>query len=165
MPLAFDSLSHGKIAFGFFNIETDLLLLNRYFFFASDFCRCLVEAGSLSHEGDCGIGLDGIVRLEEDQDRRSDGGDSRGGFPGIYRRGLSPLSLSAGPRRLQAKPEGFQTRSVLEPILTDYGRAEDIPVRFRQERKRGRHRGVSLRSGKFSGIDFLHRARRLSPLA
>ena len=29
MPLAFESLSHGTIAFGFFNIESDLLLLDR----------------------------------------------------------------------------------------------------------------------------------------
>jgi len=27
MPLAFESLSHGTIAFGFFNIESDMLLL------------------------------------------------------------------------------------------------------------------------------------------
>ena len=39
MPLAFESLSHGTIAFGFFNIESDLLLLDRYFIFAEDFCK------------------------------------------------------------------------------------------------------------------------------
>jgi hypothetical protein len=39
MPLLFKSVSHGDLAFGFFNIETDMLLLNGYFFFASDFCR------------------------------------------------------------------------------------------------------------------------------
>ena len=33
MPLTFDSLSHGKVAFGFFNIESDMLLLDHYFFF------------------------------------------------------------------------------------------------------------------------------------
>jgi hypothetical protein len=31
MPLAFQSLSHGTITFGFFNIESDMLLLDRYF--------------------------------------------------------------------------------------------------------------------------------------
>ena len=34
MPLAFESLSHGTIAFGFFNIESDMLILDRYFLFA-----------------------------------------------------------------------------------------------------------------------------------
>ena len=41
MPLAFESLSHGTIAFGFFNIESDMLLLDRYFLFAEDFCSYL----------------------------------------------------------------------------------------------------------------------------
>lgn len=31
MPLAFDTLSHGTIAFGFFNIDSDMLLLEQYF--------------------------------------------------------------------------------------------------------------------------------------
>ena len=34
MPLAFESLSHGTVPFGFFNIDSDTLLLDRYFFFA-----------------------------------------------------------------------------------------------------------------------------------
>ena len=37
MPLEFQSISHGKIAFGFFNIETDMILLGHYFLFARDF--------------------------------------------------------------------------------------------------------------------------------
>ncbi|MBC8441147.1 MAG: hypothetical protein H8D87_15855 [Deltaproteobacteria bacterium] len=37
MPLSFTSKSHGNIAFGFFNIESDMLLLEKYFFFADGF--------------------------------------------------------------------------------------------------------------------------------
>jgi len=44
MPLTFESLSHGTIAFGFFNIESDMLLCDRYFLFADDLCL----AGRLS---------------------------------------------------------------------------------------------------------------------
>jgi hypothetical protein len=29
MPLEFESISHGRVAFGFFNIETDMILLNQ----------------------------------------------------------------------------------------------------------------------------------------
>ncbi len=51
MPLAFESLSHGTIAFGFFNIDSDLLLLDHYFFFADDFCRNVEKiAGSPSNQ-------------------------------------------------------------------------------------------------------------------
>jgi hypothetical protein len=39
MPLAFESLNHGTIAFGFFNIDSDMLLLEKYFW--------------LSQPGDC----------------------------------------------------------------------------------------------------------------
>ena len=38
MPISFDSKSHGKVVFGFYNIETDSLLLNELFFFSTDFC-------------------------------------------------------------------------------------------------------------------------------
>ena len=43
MPLAFDSLNHGTIAFGFFNIEIDMLLLENLFFFADRFCGAVAE--------------------------------------------------------------------------------------------------------------------------
>jgi hypothetical protein len=38
MPLGFHCLSHGAIAFGFFNIETDLLLMHQHVFWCRDFC-------------------------------------------------------------------------------------------------------------------------------
>jgi len=44
MPLEFESLSHGKIAFGFFNIETDMILLNQHSLFAEDFCHHISKA-------------------------------------------------------------------------------------------------------------------------
>jgi len=43
MPLAFESLNRGVVAFGFFNIDTDLLLLGHYFFFADEFCPSIVQ--------------------------------------------------------------------------------------------------------------------------
>ena len=50
MPLSFESLSHGTIAFGFFNIESDMLLCDRYFFFADDFCARIGQIAE--HAGD-----------------------------------------------------------------------------------------------------------------
>jgi len=129
MPLAFDSLSHGKIAFGFFNIETDLLLLNRYFFFASDCCRLLVEASDHVRVGDWETAW-AIVRIEDDQVgdlmRAIHGVDLRGFIGEVYRR----FPFPPDPAGFKQNPKGFQTRSLLEPILTDYGRTEEIPVRF-----------------------------------
>ena len=41
MPLLFNSLSHGVVSFGFYNIETDGLLLGQHFFFCTDFCTAM----------------------------------------------------------------------------------------------------------------------------
>ena len=43
MPISFPSKSHGQIPIGFFNIETDMLLMDHYFFFSTDFCEWVVE--------------------------------------------------------------------------------------------------------------------------
>ncbi len=50
MPLTFDSLSHGSISFGFFNIESDMLLCDRYFLFADDFCENLKDIAEWDEE-------------------------------------------------------------------------------------------------------------------
>jgi hypothetical protein len=133
MPLAFDSLSHGKVAFGFFNIETDLLLLNRYFFFASDFCRLLVEAAGAVREGKAEWILGGYL-LEEDRIGNLMGaihGFDFGGFIGeVYR--LYPFPQE--PEGFKQNPEGFRTRAALEQVLTRYGSTVAIPIRFLEER-------------------------------
>ena len=126
MPLAFDSLSHGKIAFGFFNIETDLLLLNRYFFFASDFCRLLVEAAGPLHEGKSEWVLSGYL-LEEERIGNLMGAihgfDFRGFIGEIYR--LFPFPED--PVGFRQNPEGDHTRPLIESILLKYGPKADIP--------------------------------------
>ena len=41
MPLGFESTNRGEFAFGFFNIRSDMLLLDNRFFFATDLCASL----------------------------------------------------------------------------------------------------------------------------
>ena len=55
MPLAFQSKSHGSVAFGFFHIETDMLLLDRCFFFCTDFCRVLSEMAASGDAATTGV--------------------------------------------------------------------------------------------------------------
>ena len=59
MPLEFQSKSHGPIAFGFFNIETDMLLLDRYFFFCDRLLRCLVGNGRFPEARKTGFACEG----------------------------------------------------------------------------------------------------------
>ena len=53
MPISFYAKSHGRIPIGFFNIETDMLLMDCYFFFSTDFCEWIIEwadAGKFGRE-------------------------------------------------------------------------------------------------------------------
>jgi len=51
MPLEFESISHGPIAFGFFNIDTDMLLLEHCFLFADEFCNYISEMAKGKSKG------------------------------------------------------------------------------------------------------------------
>ncbi len=78
MPLAFETKNRGTIAFGFFNIESDMLLLDRYFFFADAFCAL---AGDLADENFSGAaGLPWRVQVIE---KSADIGDLMGAIHGV----------------------------------------------------------------------------------
>ena len=128
MPLAFQSLSHGTIAFGFFNIETDLLLLENLFFFATDFCavvtslarvqthqskRTRLPGYRIDRAGDLGNLMDAIR------------GTHLGGFVGhVYR--LFPFPRN--PEDFKQKPYGDRHRPEVETILSRWARSIRIPV-------------------------------------
>jgi hypothetical protein len=128
MPLAFESLSHGTIAFGFFNIESDMLLLDRYFLFAEDFCRYLKNIAK--NGGDQPYHACWQVQFIEAVE---DIGDLMGAIHGVrftgfigelYRRFPFPRQNED----FKQKPEGFQTQSLVSAIITKYARPRDISV-------------------------------------
>ena len=133
MPLAFQSLNRGTVAFGFFNIDTDLLLLQRYFLFADDFCGHLVRmaedkrqaTGETSWEvyaiddpgaiGDLMAAIHGIRYT---------------GFIGeVYKR--FPFPKREG--EFKQKPEGFRNRAWLASLLERWAVRKTVPVRVAQE--------------------------------
>lgn len=125
MPLEFESLSHGKIAFGFFNIETDMILLNQYFFFAEDFCQYIAEASqknelifktswevySFQNRGDIG-NLMGAIH----------GSDHRGFIGEVYK--LFPFPKHQ--EDFKQKPKGNHTRALMERLIQKYTSKTDI---------------------------------------
>ena len=127
MPLEFDSVSHGKIAFGFFNIDTDLILLNHYFFFADDFCRLIGripespeneiirsdwEIYLIEHGPDIG-NLMGAIH-----------GIDHGGFIGeVYRRFPFPEKRED----FKQKTDGSKNRSLIEGLIQKCARRTSIP--------------------------------------
>ena len=128
MPLAFESLSHGTITFGFFNIESDMLLCERTFLFAGDFCRYLTELAG--HAGQKAYHEKWPVQVI---DNPEDVGDLMGAIHGIrftgfmgalYRRFPFPRR----PEDFKQNPEGFRTRSAVADLIAAYARPQEISV-------------------------------------
>ena len=124
MPLAFPSRSHGPIAFGFFNIEIDMLLLEHLFFFADRFCRAVV---ALSES--CASGIDGW-RI----DGRGDIGNLQGAIAGVDLSGFigatyQRFPFPKEPERFKQNPEGSANRTWAEKLIGQYGQREEILLR------------------------------------
>lgn len=126
MPLPFPSLSHGEIVFGFFNIETDMLLLNHYFFFASDFCRSVSEMSLSAPMGRYSSDWNIYVLEEQQIGNLMDairGIDLRGFMGDVYARYPFPKNMID----FKQNPDGYLTGREIETIISKYGRRETIP--------------------------------------
>jgi hypothetical protein len=126
MPLEFESLNHGRIAFGFFNIETDMILFNQYFLFAEDFCQCISEA-SQKNEPIFKTSLEGYSFQNTE-----DIGNLMGAIYGVEFRGFigEVYKLFPFPKKqedFKQKPEGFKTRTIIEKLIQKFGKGKSIP--------------------------------------
>jgi len=129
MPLAFPSLNQGAIAFGFFNIDTDLLLLEHYFLFADDFCNCVTRTAREFETGAFETSWEGYSIH-----RREEIGDLMAAIHGVRYTGFigEVYSLFPFPQReedFKQKPEGHLNRAAVETLIARYARRTPIPVR------------------------------------
>jgi hypothetical protein len=129
MPLAFPSLNRGTIAFGFFNLDTDLLLLEHYFLFASDFCPSTALLGLQSEKGSFETFRD-LYTI----DRREDIGDLMAAIHGVRFTGFigEVYRLFPFPQSEEAfkqKPEGYRNRAAVEALIHRYGTTTSISIR------------------------------------
>ena len=116
MPLAFESLSHGTIAFGFFQIESHMLLLDRLFFFGDDFCASVTEVidqGSSDLPG---------WRI----DTREAIGDLHGAIAGRVHEGFIGQTylrwpFPARPEDFKQNPDGHRTRDEVAAMIAPFG--------------------------------------------
>jgi hypothetical protein len=128
MPLAFSSLSHGEIAFGFFNIDTDMLLLEHYFLYADQFCESvarMARAEDLSAYGDSWD-----IRDIQPSEKV---GDLMGAIHGIRYTGFigavyRKFPFPVRPEDFKQKPDGHQNREVVEALIADYATSRSVPV-------------------------------------
>ncbi|NNG01329.1 MAG: hypothetical protein HKM93_18200 [Desulfobacteraceae bacterium] len=128
MPLSFHSLSAGDIAFGFFNIETDLLLLQECFFFAPEFCAAISGLAGNLPEGEYSGQWPGY-RIEP----REHIGDLMGAIHGIRHTGFigdvyRKFPFPQEPQLFKQNPDGFKTRPVLEDLLEPW--AEPVTLKL-----------------------------------
>ena len=133
MPLAFQSISHGTIAFGFFNIDSDMLLLDRYFFFATEFCRHLIEIAEKNPQGSYETSWE-VYNISDPEDI----GDLMGAIHGIHYTGFigevyRMFPFPERPEDFKQRPEGASTRDKIEEIIKKFAGSFQITFVIGQE--------------------------------
>jgi hypothetical protein len=127
MPLAFDSISHGPIAFGFFNIDSDMLLLDRYFLFATEFCSHIRKIAEYAGPSPYETSWEAYNIPDP-----ADIGDLMGAIHGIHYTGFigevyARFPFPERPQDFKQKPEGCRTRADMVAIIENYARTVEIP--------------------------------------
>jgi hypothetical protein len=126
MPLAFESRSHGTLAFGFFNIDSDMLLLDRLFFFSTEFAGQLSSLARAPADRPFTAAWEGyhIKRPEDIGDlMNAIHGIRFSGFLGdVYKR----FPFPEDPSMFRQKPGGTGTRRTIEGMIQRYAKPEEI---------------------------------------
>jgi hypothetical protein len=126
-------MNHGSIAFGFFNIESDMLLLQQYFFFADDFCQYV----STCAEYEMWNPVEKFTVYEIDNP--VDVGDLMGAINGIrytgfigetYRR----FPFPDNPAHFKQNPLGCKTQKIFRELISPYAKTIEIPFLRLQNR-------------------------------
>jgi hypothetical protein len=133
MPLEFQSISHGKIAFGFFNIETDMILLNQYFLFANDFCDDISEIAEIPLKEIYESSWD-IYLIENNVDM----GNLMGAIYGIDLRGFigEVYKLFPFPKHqedFKQNPEGFKNQILIDELIQKFAKRLNISFVIHQK--------------------------------
>ena len=128
MPLAFESISHGTIAFGFFNIESDMLLLEQYFLFGSEFCQHVIDMAENYAEAKYDSRFS-VYAIEN----RAQIGDLMGAIHGIHLSGFigelyRRFPFPKQPEEFKQKPEGHRNKALVQEIIAAYADRVNIPV-------------------------------------
>ena len=128
MPLAFESRSHGTVAFGFFNIESDMLLLENLFFFADRFCAAATDLLTKPASSSLVAPID-AWRI----DAPAKIGNLHGAIAGSDLSGFigatyAEFPFPADPVAFRQNPQGFRTQAWVSETVTDFGSPEVIEL-------------------------------------
>jgi len=128
LPLSFRSESHGNIAFGFFNIESDMLLLENYFFFADDFCKWMDK---MAKEGDAGIKKFWyqVYYIPDPNDIGDLMGAIHGmSFTGFIGKLYKLFPFPNDPEAFKQNPDGFSTQEVVKSYIKPFAEITKISI-------------------------------------
>ena len=128
MPLTFKSINHGRVAFGFFNIESDMLLLEHYFFFATDFCDLVTDLAHKNAEVEFATAWS-VFNIE----RRRNVGDLMGAISGERHLGFigDTYLKYPFPRKhedFKQNPTGNSKQIEFVEMIAPYATRTDIPI-------------------------------------
>jgi len=128
MPLSFRSENFGNIAFGFFNIESDMLLLENFFFFADDFCRWIEEIAKEDDQGLKRFQYPAYYIAESDEI-----GDLMGAIHGIRFQGFigklyTLFPFPSDPQAFKQNPDGYQTREVVISEIESVSKKSQLSI-------------------------------------
>ena len=126
MPLAFPSKSHATIVFGFFNIESDMLLLNGNFFFADRFCQAVgeLDQGSCAEVFETSLPgwlIDDPYKVGN-VNAAIQGVDLSGFIGATYRKFPFPKE----PQGFKQKPYGAENQAIFSELIEGFGRPQSI---------------------------------------
>lgn len=127
MPLLFETVHQGEVAFGFFNIESDMLLLNTHFFYADDFARVI---GTIAAGNQLLLGgeITPVYTIAEERIGNVMGAirgyDLRGFIGDVYKRFPFPSDLQG----FRQNPDGHKTRNTIEGIVSGYAGPSALAV-------------------------------------
>ena len=126
MPLSFQTISHGSVAFGFFNIESDMLLLQQYFFFADDFCRYVSTCAG--HEIWDPLAKISVYEITDPEAV----GDLMGAINGIRYTGFigdsyRKFPFPDNPLNFKQNPLGYKSQDTFREMIIPYAQTIEIP--------------------------------------
>ena len=128
MPIAFPSNTHGQVPIGFFNIETDMLLMDHYFFFSTDFCEWAIEWGVANDviEDEKSIYIIKERAMIGNLSGAIHGYDFSGFIGEVYK--LFPFPEN--PAGFKQKPHGTRNRKTVERTIQPFAQQMRIPIVF-----------------------------------
>ncbi|HPJ66670.1 MAG TPA: hypothetical protein PLQ82_00730 [Desulfobacteraceae bacterium] len=149
MPLAFNSISHGTIAFGFFNIESDMLLLGHYFIFADDFCETISSIAENSADYTYEAYCEGY-QISDPEDT----GDLMAAIHDIHYTGFigdvyRKFPFPENQEGFKQKPYGSRNRDIMVALISKYTELSRIDFKIERE-----NMNVSIGDYRFDRMSF-----------